>query len=204
MQNIDGTIGRVLPQKFKEKVQQAMQQGIGSVFGKVTGKVSGKMKDSVGSKISLSGRNEIFEDRNLNVYRRPGDAAQPFKRLEDIGVNEFADPLGTGSFLSAEVCSCSHLSAYSSIGPCPAGRAGRCHYGDDVWRVVRGRSGGGDAVRFIGSALAPAQPTSVRGPRAVPFALPRRPPLSQGSAGASYATLVPGRFSTIDECISSW
>lgn len=100
--NIDGTIGRVLPQKFKEKVQQAMQQGIGSVFGKVTGKVSGKMKDSVGSKISLSGRNDIFEDRNLYVYRRPGDAAQPFKRLEDIGVNEFADPLGTGSFLSAE------------------------------------------------------------------------------------------------------
>lgn len=99
MQNIDSTIGRFLPQTFKDKVQQAMQQGIGSVFGKVTG----KMKDSLGDKVPLGGGSDIFIDRNHYVYRQTGDSTHAYKRLEDIGPNQFADPMGTGSFMSAEV-----------------------------------------------------------------------------------------------------
>lgn len=95
LQNLDGTIGRFLPSKFKDKVQQAMNQGIGSVFG--------KLKDGLGDKVALGGSDDIFSDRNYYVYRRPGDKTQAYKRLEDLGANDFADPLGTGSFMSAEV-----------------------------------------------------------------------------------------------------
>eukprot|EP00892_Ulva_mutabilis_P005047 jgi/Ulvmu1/2914/UM147_0012.1 len=99
--NIDGSIGRFLPATFKEKVQKAMNQGISEVFN-VKGKVKGKMQDSLGQKLSLSGGDDIFDDRNLYVYRQPGDQTQAYKRLEDIGPNQFADPMGTGSFMSAE------------------------------------------------------------------------------------------------------
>ena len=39
VQNLDGTIGRLLPKRFKDKVRRAMDEGIDAVFGKVQNKV---------------------------------------------------------------------------------------------------------------------------------------------------------------------
>ena len=39
LQNLDTTLGHLLPAKLQEKIKMAMTKGIGAVFGKVTDKV---------------------------------------------------------------------------------------------------------------------------------------------------------------------
>lgn len=113
MQNINGTIGFLLPASFKAKVKQAMEKGVGKVFGAITNnKVAG----------ALAAKPDLFKDRNYNVYRRPGDraiaaasaAGGPYRS----SVEDFADPEAgffdaasqNGSFMSAvEVSNSSHL-----------------------------------------------------------------------------------------------
>lgn len=132
VQNIDGTIGFLLPKSFKAKIKQAMDEGVGKVFGAVTNnKLAGALKN----------KNDRFEDRNLNVYRRPGDraiaaaaaAAGGHTYQQSVRSDQFADPEAgffdttsqNGSFMSAiEVSdssmllttSFSHLPRTSSMG----------------------------------------------------------------------------------------
>jgi hypothetical protein len=56
LQNIDSAIGFWIPNKLKAKIKLAMEQGVTKVFGAVT-------------------NNKLFNDRNYNVYLRPGDRA---------------------------------------------------------------------------------------------------------------------------------
>lgn len=117
LQNIDGTIGFLLPKSLKAKIKRAMDEGVGAVFGAVTdNKLAGALKS----------KNDRFKDRNLNVYRRPGDralaaaasaaGAGPYQR--SVTSEQFADPEAgffdtnsqNGSFMSAvEVSDSSQL-----------------------------------------------------------------------------------------------
>lgn len=111
----------ILPQSFKDKIKRAMTEGVGKVFGAVTdNKLVDVMKDKMGAdkvKGALAGRNDLFNDRNLNVYRRPGDRAAAAAAAAAAAPNwqsardadEFGDPEAAyydaasmnGSFMSA-------------------------------------------------------------------------------------------------------
>jgi hypothetical protein len=96
VQNLDGTIGIILPNAVKEKIKEAMEHGISATFGKVSNLANDK----------LTRLKTIFRDRNYNVYRRAGDRAEVYRTSA-----AYADAEGAffdansqqGSFMSMEV-----------------------------------------------------------------------------------------------------
>jgi hypothetical protein len=95
VQNLNGTIGIILPNAVKEKIKEAMEHGISATFGKVSNLANDK----------LTRLKTIFRDRNYNVYRRAGDRAEVYR------TSAYADAEGAfvdansqqGSFMSMEV-----------------------------------------------------------------------------------------------------
>jgi hypothetical protein len=89
---------------LKAKIKLAMEQGVTQVFGAVA---NNKLTDK------LAGRSELFNDRNYNVYLRPGDRAMAAARGTGGSMRpsaqEFEDPEAgfydansqNGSFMSA-------------------------------------------------------------------------------------------------------
>ena len=71
-QNLDSTLGRLLPKSVTDKVKLAMHKGVGSVFG-------------AADKLQLTSKAALFKDDKYDVYTR----GYPAPRSE-------LPPLGTG------------------------------------------------------------------------------------------------------------
>lgn len=108
VQNLDSTLGRLLPKSITEKVKLAMDKGVGSVFGAT-------------DKIQLTSKAALFKDNKYDVYTRgypaprselPGDdefvqAPERLSQLRSVG------SFGSAKFYDAQSASGSFMSSLS-------------------------------------------------------------------------------------------